>query len=329
MEPTKFSKLMTKPLNTASIILAGSSTTRISLAVLYALFWAAVAVAAVPAEARNSIDRIAGAKGSYITNDGVYRVTFARADVKILMGRRTLSPPLGLSSWAAFASNVHHDALLTGQLVLLDDEVNPVLSVVLDNGLEATGLGSLFLFEQPRIMSLNIMGVGDFQTLASSFRKALDQIRKQRSASPQPRGPALGTAKPENNNIDAGPLNAVLSMKGEVRDGVYRAAIGRKALLRGEPIGREMGISTWIAVAGTNERAFAQGEFVATPGELQVVLKALRASGINITAIRNHMLGEHPQFIFVHCWGQGEAVALAKRLRHALDLQVGEAGEKI
>src|SRR6266566_9383310 len=329
MKPTRFANLMTKQLNTAPIVLSGSSRSPLFLAALCAFVWTAVAVADVPAEVRNSIDRIIGAKGSYIANEAVYRVSFARADVRVLVGRRSLSPSMGLSSWAAFASNVHHEALLTGQLVLFGDEVNPVLSVVLDNGLEATGLGSLFLFEQPRIMSLNIMDVGDFQTLASSFRKALDQIRKQRSASPQPRGPALGTAKPENNNIDAGPLNAVLSMKGEVRDGVYGAAIGRKALLRGEPIGREMRISTWIAVAGTNERAFAQGEFVATPGELQVVLKALRTSGINITAIRNHMLGEQPQFIFVHCWGQGEAVALAKRLRHALDVQVGEAGEKI
>ena len=329
MKPTRFANLMTKQLNTAPIVLSGSSRSPIFLAALCAFVWAAVAVADVPAEVRNSIDRITGAKGSYIANEGVYRVSFARADVRVLVGRRSLSPSMGLSSWAAFASNVHHEALLTGQLVLFDDEVNPVLSVVLDNGLEATGLGSLFLFEQPRVMSLDIMGVGDFQKLAFSFRKALDQIRKQRAASPQPRSSKLGSAVPDNSNIDPGPLNAVLSMNGEVRDGVYRAAIGRKAIVRGEQIGREMGISTRLVIAGTNKLALAEGQFVATAGELQSLLKILRSSGIDITSIRNRTIGEHPQFIFVHFWGQGEAIALAKHLRHALNVQVGETGEKI
>ena len=329
MKPTKFAKLMTKQLNTASIVLSRLSASRMVLAAMCTFIWTAVAVAAVPAEARNSIDRITGAKGAYIVDEGVYRVSFARADVRVLVGRRSLAPSMGLSSWAAFASNVHHEALLTGQLVLFDDEVNPVLSVVLDNGLEATGLGSLFLFEQPRVMSLDIMGVGDFQKLAFSLRKALDQIRKQRAASPQPRSSNLASAVPENSNVDPGPLNAVLSMNGEVRDGVYRAAIGRKAIVRGEQIGREMGISTRLVIAGTNKLALAEGQFVATAGELQSLLKTLRSSGIDITSIRNHTVGEHPQFIFIQFWGQGEAVALAKRLRHALDVQVGEVGEKI
>ena len=118
-------------------------------------------------------------------------------------------------------------------------------------------------------------------------------------------------------------------MNGEVRDGVYRAAIGRKAIVRGEQIGREMGISTWFAFAGTNKLALAEGQFVVTAGEVQGLLKALRTSGINITAIRNHTLGEHPQFIFVHFWGQGEAVALAKHLRHALEVVEGATGEKV
>jgi hypothetical protein len=130
------------------MVLSGSSTCPTSLAALCAFVWTAVAVAAVPTEARNSIDRITGAKGSYIANEGA------------------------------------------------------VLSVVLDSGLEATGLGSLSLFEKPRVMSLDIMGVGDFQKLASSFRKALDQIRKQRSASPQPRWSDLGSSVPVNSNID-------------------------------------------------------------------------------------------------------------------------------
>ena len=104
---------------------------------------------------------------------------------------------------------------------------------------------------------------------------------------------------------------------------MYRAAIGRHALLRGETIEREMGISTWISFTGTNDHALALGDFAVTVDELQNLLKALRSRGFKITSIRNHTAGEHPQFLFVHFWQQGNSVELARGLRYALDVQVG------
>jgi hypothetical protein len=111
-------------------------------------------------------------------------------------------------------------------------------------------------------------------------------------------------------------------MHGTAVNGVYQTAIGRKALLNGQPVAREMGMSTWIAIAGINERAFAEGEFIATAEELQGLLRALRLKGISITSIRNHTLSEHPRFIFVHFIGEDAAVNLVKALRYALDVQV-------
>jgi hypothetical protein len=134
------------------------------------------------------------------------------------------------------------------------------------------------------------------------------------------------SASPElqlDSSIDPGPLNTILSMRGSVLDGVYRAAIGRRALLDGETIGREMGISTWVAFAGTDDHALVQGEFAATSDELQNLLKALRSKNFNVTSIRNHPAGEHPQFLFVRFWQQGKSVELARGLRYALDVQVG------
>src|SRR5204862_5009191 len=127
------------------------------------------------------------------------------------------------------------------------------------------------------------------------------------------------------SSIDSAPLDAILSMKGTVREGAYRAAIGSRALLHGEPVGREMGMSTWISVAATNDRAVAHGELVASPEDLQNVLKAFRAKGISVISIRNHTVGEHPQFIFVQFRGQGGAIQLARAVRYTLDIQVGYA----
>ncbi len=112
-------------------------------------------------------------------------------------------------------------------------------------------------------------------------------------------------------------------MRGVVTGGVYRAAIGRKALLHGDPIGREMGMTTWLSFAGIDTHALSTGELLATADELQNVLKALRMKGVSITSIRNHTFGEHPQVVFVHFWAEGPALDLAKALRFVLEVQVG------
>jgi biotin operon repressor len=112
-------------------------------------------------------------------------------------------------------------------------------------------------------------------------------------------------------------------MKGVVTGGVYRTALGKRAILHGEQIGREMGMSTWVSFAGTNDRALAQGEFVETWDDLQKVLKALRTKGINVASIRNHTLGEQPQLVFVRFWRQGTALELARALRYVLDVDFG------
>ena len=119
------------------------------------------------------------------------------------------------------------------------------------------------------------------------------------------------------------PLDAVLSMRGVAVGGVYKGAMGKRTLLHGELVGREMGMSTWFSFAGTNDRALAQGEFVETAGDLKKVLIALRAKGINIISIRNHTLSEQPQLVFVRFWRQGTALELAKALRYVLDVDVG------
>jgi hypothetical protein len=287
------------------------------------VFFANAANATVSQQTRALIDRLMGGKGTYAADDGVYRVVFPREEATIVQDYQSLSPNLGLNSWSAFTSAIHHEAILTGQFLLLEDEVNPVITVALEAGLDVTGLAASSLFEGPRLQTLDVTGTGTFQDLASAFRKGLDEIRRvRRTANPRLTKFAV-PAVPLESAIDAGPLDAILSMRGVVIGGVYRAAIGSKAILHGEMIGREMGMSTWVSFAGTNDHALAHGEFVETPDGLTILLKALRAKGVNIVSIRNHTLGEHPQFVFVRFWGQDSALELAKKIRHVLDTQVG------
>ncbi len=281
------------------------------------------AMGAVPQQARASIDRITGGKGAYVADDGVYKVVFPREEATIVTDDQTLSPSLGLNSWVALTSAVHREAILTGQFLLLDDEINAVLTVALDAGLEVTGLAASSVFEGPRLQTLDVTGIGRFESLAAAFRKGLDEIRRVRRSTNRPSTKFVLPAVPTASAIDARPLDAVLSMRGVVIGGVYKAAIGKRGVLHGEQIGREMGMSTWVSFAGTNDRALAQGEFVEAGDDLTKVLKALRAKGINIASIRNHTLGEHPRLVFVRFWGQGTALELAKALRYVLDVEVG------
>jgi hypothetical protein len=212
-----------------------------------------------------------------------------------------------LNSWAAFKRGIHDEAILTGQLLLLDDEVDSAISAALDARLDVTGLASSAVFDGPRLQTMDVIATGTFQDLAAGFRRCLDQIQQVRRARAGARPNTTAPDAPMESSIDPAPLDTVLSMKGAVIGGAYQAAIGTNAVLHGEQIGREMGMSTWVSVAGTNDWAVAHGEFIASTQDLQRVLKALRSKGISVTSIRNHTLGEQPQFVFCAFSGRGKS----------------------
>lgn len=301
--------------------------------IITTVLFSVTGMAAVSEQTRASIDRVMGHKGTYIPEEGVYKIQLPREEATIVQDYQRLSPNLGLTSWAAFASGVHHEAVLTGQFLLLEDEVNPVLDVVLDAGLDVTGLAASCSFEGPHLQTIDVTGVGSFPTLASAFRKGLDAMQRVRKTVATSRSRPAIPKIPTGSAINPRPLDAVLSMKGTMNAGVYKAAIGSHTLLNGELVGREMGMSTWISVAGMNDHALAQGEFIDNPNGLRKLLMALRAKGMNIASVRNHTVGEHPQSIFVRFWGEGTAIQLAKAVRYVLDVQVGAispaAGQKI
>jgi protein-tyrosine-phosphatase len=288
---------------------------------LFTAFSTSLLSAAIPDADRKQIDTLTGAQGSYVAAEDVYRVTFPRNDIKPTIEGRAMHPFMGFTSWAAFTQSAKGNLMVMGDLVLLEDEVNPVMTAALANGLEVTALHNHFFYESPRVMFMHIGGTGSSASLAGAVRKALDKVKEIRAASATPATRFPGPTVPATNSITAAPLDTLLGVKGQSQDGMYKATIGREATMHGIPARSAMGVNTWAAFAGTDASALVDGDFAMLTSELQGVLKALRQGGINIVAIHNHMTHEDPQYVFLHYWGKGRAADLAKTLRAALDTQ--------
>lgn len=270
---------------------------------------------------RAVIDRETGVKGVYTEAEDTHKVTFPRTDIKVTVEGRPMAPFLGFSSWAAFTPGSHGGLMVMGDVVLLEDEVNPAMSAALDAGLEVTALHNHFFYESPRVMYMHIGGSGTAEQLAPAVKKVLDAVKSVRSAAPVPPNRFAGGPVPEASAITASAIDAILGVKGEANNGMYKATIGRAATMHGAKVGKQMGVNTWAAFAGVDNNALVDGDFAMTAAELQPVLKALRKAGIHIVAIHNHMTHEDPQYVFLHYWGKGPAATLARGLKSALDTQ--------
>ena len=264
------------------------------------------------------IDEITGLKGKLNEKEGVYRVTFPRGDVKVAVDGWTMPPFMGLGTWAAFTAGSHTDAMVMGDTVLFEDEVNPAMSTAFEYGLSVTALHNHFLFDHPKVYFMHVEGQGTTEQLAGAIRKLYDKIKEVRAANPQPKDSFNAGPLPEKNSVTAEPLNEIFGINGEANNGMMKFTIGRPATMHGVKIDKDMGVNTWAAFAGTDENAVADGDFAVTEDELQPALKALRTAGINIVAIHSHMTHETPRILFFHYWGRGKAKDLAKAIKGAL-----------
>jgi hypothetical protein len=264
------------------------------------------------------IDNITGLKGKRNEKEGVYRIGFSRSDVAVAVDGSTMPPFMGLGTWAAFIQGVHTEAMVMGDTVLFEDEVNPVMSAAFDSGLSVTALHNHFFFDHPKVYFMHIEGEGTVEQLAGAVRKIYDKTKEIRAANPQPKDSFGGTALPEKNSISADPLNKIFGMTGETNNGMVKFAIGHPATMHGVKIDNAMGVNTWMAFAGSDDNAMVDGDFAVTEDELQSALKAIRVGGINIVAIHSHMTDERPRILFFHYWGRGPAKKLAEAIQGAL-----------
>ncbi len=263
------------------------------------------------------IESLTGLKGAYNEKEGVFKVSFARSDIKATSAGVNLIPQLGLTSWAAFIEAGDH-VMMMGDTVLTEDQVNPVMSVTLENGLEVTALHNHFFYDSPKVMFMHIGGMGDEESLAKAVGKVYAKVKE--TIENKVNFP-IAHIDAANTSLNIDLISKAIGVKGELKDGVYKVTIGRKTSMHGHEMGSAMGVNTWAAFAGSDKEAVVDGDFAMLETELQVVLKKLRGANINIVAIHNHMTEESPRIIFLHFWGIGAPVDLAKGLKSALDTQ--------
>jgi hypothetical protein len=297
-----------------------SSTTSLCAVLLFCS--SSIGIAAESGLDTAKIESITGLKGVLNEKENIFKVSKPRNDVAITVEQVRLAPFMGFTSWAAFTPGMKDGVMVMGDMVLFEDEVNPVMSAALDRGLEVTALHNHFFFDEPKVYFMHIGGEGAVDKLAEGVRAIFDKVKEIRTANPQP-AKSFGLSQlPEKSSIEGEAISQVFAQKGDAKDGMYKVTIGRETKMAcGCTVGNTMGINTWAAFAGTSDDALVVGDFVMLENELQTVLKTLRGNGINIVAIHQHMIGENPRMIFLHYYGRGKALALAQAVKAAINTQ--------
>jgi uncharacterized protein DUF1259 len=251
----------------------------------------------------------------------VLKINVPRSDLHATIAGQSTPTPFGFGGWVAMTKGDGSMEVLMGDIVLTQEEVNPVLSALLDHGIEVTALHNHFFFEEPRIFYMHVHGHGEAVNLAHAIKPALDLIGhvSPASADAKPAAPAAAAA---TFPFDAAALNKIAGFDGEKLGSVYKFTLGRDDLHlieMGATINARMGLNSWAAFAGNDADAQVAGDIAMRESEVNAVLKALRSNGLNIVAIHHHMLATQPTVIFLHYWGRGPATKLAAGFRAALD----------
>ncbi len=265
----------------------------------------------VPAEYQDVL-KFLGRSGDYKAD--VLKVNIPRNDVSVTVAGVKTPTPFGFGGWIAMTKGTGGTQVMMGDLVLLQDEVNPVMSALLDNGLDVTALHNHFFNDEPRMFFMHVHGHGSAMDLARKVKPALDLIGKGRAAAPKPSAPAAG-------KLDTAKLAQIVGHDGEQTGDVYKITVGRddlKLTEMGAAINARMGLNTWAAFVGTDSNAAIAGDVAMLASEVTPVLKALRQNGIDVVAIHHHMTGTNPTIYFLHYWGTGPADKLATAFKAAL-----------
>jgi hypothetical protein len=275
----------------------------------------------VPAEYQQVLTTL-GKQGDF--KDNVLKVNIPRNDVKVTVAGVATPTPFGFGGWVAMTKGDGGQQVLMGDLVLLQDEVNPVMSAILDNGLDVTALHNHFFWDEPRMFYMHVHGHGTAAELARKVKPAIDLIGKAASGSSSP---APAAAAPQST-LNTARLVEIVGAQGEQTGAVYKFTLPRsdlKVVEMGAPINARMGLNTWAAFTGTNDKAAIAGDVAMLEGEVTSVLKALRKNGLDVVAIHHHMTNDRPTIIFLHYWGTGPAEKLASGFKAAVD-ELGKHG---
>ena len=263
-----------------------------------------------------------GRSGDFKAN--VLKVNIPRSDLQVTIAGYPVPTPFGFGGWFALTKGDGGDDVLMGDLVLLQEEVNPVISTLLEHGLEVTALHNHFFWAQPVVFFMHIHGHGKAVDLANQIKPALDLIGHAAPAA------ASNTTTAAKTALDTARIAKIVGHEGEQNGAVYKITVGRADLdvkEMGATINARMGLNTWAAFVGTNEDAAVAGDVAMLEGEVTPTLKALRGHGLDVVAIHHHMTNSRPVVIFLHYWGRGPADKLATGFKAALN-ELGRASKQ-
>jgi hypothetical protein len=244
----------------------------------------------------------------------VLKVNIPRSDLKMTVQGVPTPTPFGFGGWVSMTKTPDGSDLMMGDLVLLQEEVNPVMSALLDNGIDVTALHNHFFWDEPNVYYMHVHGLGKATDLAHRVKPALDLIGHV----PPPTVAPMSTA---GTPLDTEKITKIVGHAGEQTGAVFKITVGRDDLTmkdHGAVINARMGLNTWAAFFGTQEDSVIAGDIAMLEGEVTPVLKTLRKHGLDVVAIHHHMIEEQPLVIFLHYWGRGSADKLADGFKAAL-----------
>jgi hypothetical protein len=251
--------------------------------------------------------------------DGVITIAWLRADVPVTVDGLKLPPPAGLGSWAAFMPT-QDGAMVMGDTVVFQDEVDAAMDAAFAHGLEVTALHNHFFYSDPPVFFMHINGQGDPMALAQGVKAVWAAIRSVRTQRIVPARHFPGGV-PVPGHLNAMAISSALGLTVTDNHGVLKASFGHTSSMGGMTIGGTSGLTTWIALVGSDRLSVADGDFIMYGRDVQVVLHALRHAGFHIVALHNHMIGEKPVVYFTHFWGKGSALDLARSFKSVLEAQ--------
>ncbi|MGV3541084.1 MAG: DUF1259 domain-containing protein [Rufibacter sp.] len=274
-----------------------------------------------------AIEAVMGKKGSYKEAEATHTTPLPRNDLKMKVKGEPVPIPFGFGGWVAIKRTVDgKTAMLMSDTVLLQEEVNPLISAAHANGLEISAIHNHFFYEEPRIFYMHLHGMGSPEELARKFAATI----RQSKISPANQ-PASSTASgPTGREIfDLPALDAIVNYTGTVNGPTYKYTVGRDDLTimaMGAEMTPSIGLNSWASFAGTRQKAHIAGDIAMLEPEVNPVIAALRKHNLEVVALHHHMLGDEPHMIFLHYYGQGPATTLAQGFRAALN-ELGRHGK--